>query len=265
MGILFHAKTIGSQDREPLVFLHGFLGSHVDFIPLAQLLSEQFYCILIDLPGHGDTRVLGDLKQYTIEETCVQLEQFLLEIGVCEYDTVGYSMGGRYAFELHTQSKHVKASVVFAAHPGLSCDFEKQERRKQEQLIIHKIQTDKNKFLKEWYEQPLFGSLKSFPQFPQVFHRRQQGNAEGWVYSLQYAALSNQRNYACHLRQTTKPLCYVYGDLDSKYQQIAKELSSLSGYIKSHGISRVGHAIPFEVDLAYLAKLIHNSVEICAK
>lgn len=265
MGILFHAKTIGSLNNKPLVFLHGFLGSHVDFIPLAQLLSKYFYCILIDLPGHGDTRVLGDLKQYTIEETCVQLEQFLREMGVCDYYTVGYSMGGRYAFELHTQSKHVKSSVVFAAHPGLSCDVERQERRKQEQLIIHKIQTDKNKFLKEWYEQPLFEGLKSSPQFPQVFHRRQQGNALGWVYSLRYAGLSNQQDYVYYLRQTTKSLCYVYGDLDSKYQQIAKELLLMSSYIKSHSISHVGHAIPFEVDLVYLAKLIHNSVEICAK
>lgn len=265
MGILFYAKTIGSLNKKPLVFLHGFLGSHVDFIPLAQLLSKLFYCILIDLPGHGETRVLGDLKQYTLEETCVQLEKFLREMGVCEYHTVGYSMGGRYAFELHTQGEHVKTSVVLAAHPGLSCDVEKQERRKQEQLIIHKIQTDKNKFLKEWYEQPLFNGLKSSPQFPQVFHRRQQGNAEGWLYSLQYAGLSHQRDYACYLRQTTKPLYYLYGGLDSKYQQVARELSSTSSYIKSHVISHVGHAIPFEVDLAYLAKLIHNSVEICAK
>ncbi|CAI5534996.1 unnamed protein product [Closterium sp. Naga37s-1] len=40
-----------------LVFLHGFLGTLADWLPLADSLSLSFPCALVDLPGHGSTTV----------------------------------------------------------------------------------------------------------------------------------------------------------------------------------------------------------------
>jgi isochorismate synthase/2-succinyl-5-enolpyruvyl-6-hydroxy-3-cyclohexene-1-carboxylate synthase/2-succinyl-6-hydroxy-2,4-cyclohexadiene-1-carboxylate synthase/O-succinylbenzoate synthase len=55
--------TYGDWDDRPLVlFLHGFLGSKTDWLPVMKHLTPSARCIAVDLPGHGQTSILSKPK-----------------------------------------------------------------------------------------------------------------------------------------------------------------------------------------------------------
>ena len=69
----------------PFVFLHGFLGNHNDWKPIADKLP--FHAIALDLPGHGNSPFTEDF--------CAALLQTLADLP--PFHLIGYSMGGRLA------------------------------------------------------------------------------------------------------------------------------------------------------------------------
>ena len=83
----------GPVDKPPLVFLHGFLGCKEDFLPLVSFLEKNFYCICLDLPGHGSS---------SFEEKALEsIIDTLASLNISSTDFVGYSMGGRVCLELY--------------------------------------------------------------------------------------------------------------------------------------------------------------------
>jgi 2-succinyl-6-hydroxy-2,4-cyclohexadiene-1-carboxylate synthase len=50
----------GDQSNPAILFLHGFLGLGEDWSEIAQDLTQDHFCILPDLPGHGQSRELSD-------------------------------------------------------------------------------------------------------------------------------------------------------------------------------------------------------------
>ncbi len=49
----------GDQTARPVIFLHGLTGNHIGLLPIAAHLS-RYKCILLDLPGHGETPIPPD-------------------------------------------------------------------------------------------------------------------------------------------------------------------------------------------------------------
>lgn len=87
-----------------LVFLHGFLGSSEDWIPIMKSISGSARCISIDLPGHGESMFQksdsGEAAQdptLSIEIVAHVLSALLLQISSERITLVGYSMGARIA------------------------------------------------------------------------------------------------------------------------------------------------------------------------
>ena len=48
-------QTKSSRKKPPVVFLHGFMGAKGDWTAIANGLSSDHDCFVIDLPGHGNT------------------------------------------------------------------------------------------------------------------------------------------------------------------------------------------------------------------
>ena len=100
--IEFNYKTFGNPKNNPLILLHGFMGDASDFDKIADKLQDQFYCIALDLPGHGKT-VSSDHSEYSIEKTSESIIQFLNSQNIKQANLLGYSMGGRIAYYLLTK------------------------------------------------------------------------------------------------------------------------------------------------------------------
>lgn len=86
---------------EPLLLLHGGLGSIVMFGPVLPRLAEGRQVIAVDLHGHGRT-ALGD-RDISLIDMGDDLAVVLNELGYEQVDVLGYSMGGGVAFRLAVQ------------------------------------------------------------------------------------------------------------------------------------------------------------------
>ena len=86
---------------EPLLLLHGGLGSIAMFGPLLPALAERREVIAVDLHGHGRT-ALGD-RPIRIPAMGDDVAVLLRELGYARVDVLGYSMGGGVAFRLAVQ------------------------------------------------------------------------------------------------------------------------------------------------------------------
>jgi len=93
------------ESSPTLLFLHGFLGTGRDWLPIMKALSASFRCIAIDLPGHGLTDVYnqhqntGDTN-VSMEEVSDALLKLLDKLMITSLVPIGYSMGARIAFYL---------------------------------------------------------------------------------------------------------------------------------------------------------------------
>jgi pimeloyl-ACP methyl ester carboxylesterase len=101
---------------EPLLLLHGGLGSIDMFQPILPLLAEGRQVIGVDLHGHGRT-ALGD-RPIRLPDIGDDLAALLNELGYGKVDVLGYSFGGGAALRLAVQHPEVvrRLAVVSAGY-----------------------------------------------------------------------------------------------------------------------------------------------------
>ena len=121
--------SLGNSQKPALVFLHGFLGSGKSWLKIAQSFSENYFCILPDLPGHGEN-TKGDLA-YALDFDIVTawLSDLLDQIPVSKVHLVGYSLGGRVALNFACRHpKQILSLTLESANPGIMDESERARR-----------------------------------------------------------------------------------------------------------------------------------------
>lgn len=99
-GIAYYYEIRGQG--EPLLLLHGGLGSGAMFDPVLPRLGAGRQVILVDLQGHGRT-TLGD-RPIDLAAMGRDMDVLLGKLGYKQVDVMGYSMGGGVAFQLAVQA-----------------------------------------------------------------------------------------------------------------------------------------------------------------
>jgi len=98
-GVNYYYEIQGQG--EPLLILHGGLGSIDMFAPILPILTENRQVIGIDLHGHGRT-TLGD-RPISLIDMGDDVAVILKTLGYGEVDVLGFSMGGGVGFRLAVQ------------------------------------------------------------------------------------------------------------------------------------------------------------------
>ena len=98
-GVNYYYEIHGTG--EPLLLLHGGLGSIDMFGPALPALAEGRQVIAVDLHGHGRT-ALGD-RPIRIPDIGNDMAEILDELGYEQVDVLGYSFGGGVGFRLAVQ------------------------------------------------------------------------------------------------------------------------------------------------------------------
>lgn len=217
--------TAKFEPSNQLIFLHGFLGCKEDWDPVIAQLKNQYSCVALDLPGHGETDLAVDLRK-TLRN------QNLENVPI-----IGYSMGGRIALSLELSSP----LILLAAHPGLSTQKERQARLDQDLNIAAKLRTlPFEAFLDWWYSQPLFAGLKEKrPIYKEMLNRRLKGDPDLLAGALERFSLGNQKM----VTYFPTPCFYLYGKDDLKFAAISHTLPST---ITIKPIGGCGHAMHLE-------------------
>ena len=244
----FHYCFRGNRDKPLILFLHGFMGDSNEFNEVIALLSAQFCCLTVDLPGHGKTRVLGGDECYTMSNTAQALINLLEQLNVKQCFLVGYSMGGRLALYLNLHFPQCFSKVVIeSASPGLKTQGDRVERTQRDIELAQELEKSNfSSFLSNWYEQPLFVSLKKHPEFKSLIASRLQNNPLELAKSLRNMSTGCQPYLWEELKKNRNPLLLLVGEYDAKFIAINSEMARLCKSAKLEIVNNCGHNIHFE-------------------
>lgn len=110
-GVRYYHESEG--EGEPLLILHGGLGSTGMFGPNRAILGEHRRLIAVDLQGHGRT-TLGT-RPIRLPDLADDLADLLDVLGIRQTDVFGYSFGGGAALRLAIQHPDRVRRVAIAS------------------------------------------------------------------------------------------------------------------------------------------------------
>jgi 2-succinyl-6-hydroxy-2,4-cyclohexadiene-1-carboxylate synthase len=244
----WHYTLTGDRTLPPLILLHGWMGSCDDWHNVIELLKSRFYCIAIDLPGHGKTEVIGDDRGYDFIDTARGIIQLLTDLEIDRCAICGYSFGGRLALYLALEYPNRFDQVILeSTSPGLPTVAEKQARIVSDDLIIQKLATDNfADFVTDWYRQSIFSEIDKHPDFPALLQRRLTNQPDRLAKSLKYAGLGQQPDLVDRLTACTLQVLLVVGANDRKFVSIAQTLDRACPCIRLAIIPNCSHNVHFQ-------------------
>ena len=243
-----HYYSAGNPEKPCIIFFHGFLGSGLDWEEIIVRLSYDYYCLAIDLPGHGKTRVHGSTTAYSMDSFVSSFTKFVKNSNFINPSLVGYSMGGRFAMFLTISVKNLwSAAILESATPGLRNDKQRIERQTKDNKIAVRLEKEKlEDFLTDWYKQPLFKTLGKSKNFDSIFKRRLENNPEELAKSLRMMGVGVQPSLWEACRTIKIPILLLAGEFDRKFSNIKRDMKSANSDFNVRIIPNAGHNVHAE-------------------
>ncbi len=233
----------GSKDKPTILFLHGFMGRGSDWTAIAKSMRPDFATLTIDLPGHGDTEA-NSREAYRMQNCSKDLIALLDRLKLKQVHLVGYSMGGRFAlYLLVNYPDRFLASVIESATPGLATQEECDARKDSDRELAAKIKrVGLMQFLPDWFKSPLFGNLAEDEKLlAELIEKRLKNRPKRLGYSLTQMGTGCQPDLSPELPKIDKPLLFIAGELDQKYQELNQQMSDLCPNSQTVIIEKTGH------------------------
>jgi len=125
-GINMTYMTIGPEDGDIIVLIHGATDSRLSWAQVAPQLADAGYRVYVpELRGHGKTdKPAGVNGIYTVEEHAADIISFMDKVGIKSADVVGHSLGSLIAQELAADIPDKVKSITLIASGAKSCDNE---------------------------------------------------------------------------------------------------------------------------------------------
>ncbi|NTU53923.1 MAG: 2-succinyl-6-hydroxy-2,4-cyclohexadiene-1-carboxylate synthase [Chlorobiaceae bacterium] len=260
MNIPLHITTVGDTTLPKIVFLHGFLGSGSDWLSFAERLKDRWCCVLVDLPGHGESGIPEHAESegffmQTVETLAGEIRRF----SAVPCMLVGYSMGGRIGLALTLRHPELfSRAVIISSSPGLRTEEERSARRKSDEGIARKIERNFGGFIEFWYNQPLFATLKSHALFHEIESCRLQGSPKKLAQALRLLGTGNQPSLWSELPDNRVPMLFCIGEKDSKYVEIGREMVKEYPGSSLDFFERCGHTLHIEAPERFLESMMRT-------
>ncbi len=232
-----------------IIFLHGFLGSGSDWAPMARQLENDYCCILVDLPGHGesDIEANGNPDLFFTETVDALAEELGRSATPEPCFLVGYSMGGRIALSLLLRHPELfEKAIIVSASPGLRTEEERLSRQESDEGVARKIERNFEGFIEAWYEQPLFASLKSRPIFKEVESERKINDPSNLALALRLLGTGRQPSAWNELQKNRVPIQFFAGEKDLKFVEIGRQMVNLCPDSSLELFVECGHTLHLE-------------------
>ena len=233
---------------KPLVCFHGFSesGSTWDSIEI-----PGYRLIRIDSIGHGRSARPMELTPYTLSQMLSDLHRVIYAVAGERYALMGYSMGARlallYALEYPEEVTHL---VLESGSVGIEDETERQERYAADRVLANRIREhDVQWFSETWAKLAIFQTQQSLPTKvqQQIQRRRLLNSPHALAFTLEGSGQGSMPYVGHRLLELTMPVCYISGELDSKYTAIGAQYFGDIHRI----VSKVGHNVHVEAPEAY--------------
>ncbi|MGF1589848.1 MAG: 2-succinyl-6-hydroxy-2,4-cyclohexadiene-1-carboxylate synthase [Pleurocapsa sp.] len=253
----FNYTIIGDRQKSIILWLHGFMGNCQEFLPVINHLSE-FCCLVVDLPGHGQTKV-GQDANYQMSNTALALISLLEALAIKQCWLVGYSLGGRIALYLTVFfPQYFQAVILESASPGLDTQPERDRRIERDLKLAKQLESmDLAQFLRQWYANPLFFSFVQHPHYQQAIAIRLQNDPLKLAKSLRLIGLGMQPSLWSYLSEIQIPILLIVGALDTKFIAINQQIASLCPQASLKVVQNSGHNIHFEQPAKFVNLIKH--------
>ena len=233
-GVDYYYEVHG--EGEPLLLLHGGLGSIDMFGPVLPKLAESRRVIGVDLHGHGRT-ALGD-RPINLIDIGDDMAAVLGVLGHERVDVLGYSFGGGAAFRLGVQHPEKVRRLVIVSAPFAQDGFHAEMLPMQAQVGAAMAE-----FMKDT---PMYTSYAAVAPIPEDFPRLLDRMGE---------YMRQPYDWADDVKKLTMPVMLVYGDADMiRPDHIVEFYRLLGGGLRDAGWQRE-HMSPNR--LAILPDLTH--------
>lgn len=222
----------GHIKNPALIFMHGLLGRGDDFFPMIDILEKDFYCISLDLPGHGTSPYY--------RPACDAILKTIGSLSLSSAYGVGYSLGGRILMQLQETLPFLKKTFFLSAHLGVEKEQKKEQRAKEDLWLARLNNMSLDEFLTLWYREPLFISLQNNKALlSKVLQKRRHQNKEGLASMIDQFRLSEQPIFSPEKGRHI----LLYGQWDEKYKELYRQKNSQADVVE---ISQSGHAVHLE-------------------
>lgn len=217
-GVNYYYEIHGAG--EPLLLLHGGLGSGGMFAPILPQIAANRQVILVDLQGHGRTP-LG-ARKFTLPLMGDDMAELLDKLGHKQVDVLGYSLGGGVGMRLAMQhpSKVRRLAMISA---GYSTDGFYPEIRAQQVMMGAE-------FAPMLKDTPMFTSYAEIAPDVNEFPRLLQTIGD---------YMREEFDYKAELSKLTMPTLIAFGDADMyRPDHIVSMFQALGGGLKDGGWQR---------------------------
>ncbi|HEY9854352.1 MAG TPA: 2-succinyl-6-hydroxy-2,4-cyclohexadiene-1-carboxylate synthase [Stenomitos sp.] len=248
--LMWRIRTWGHPMRPAIVFLHGFTWDGAAWAPVAEALSDRFYCVAPDLPGHGATSWPEPTAEWSFDRVVDALLAVLVKLNLVAPHVVGYSMGGRLALRLALRHAiPMERLVLIGASAGLEHPHDRSDRvRSDAELAQRLVSEGMEAFLDRWMALPLFETMRSLD--PALLAKLNAGRANqhpgGLAASLATMGTGSQPYLLEALSGLPMPTMLVVGEHDQKFRAIAEQMYARLPQGRLEVLPGCGHSIPFE-------------------
>ena len=205
---------------EPLLLLHGGLGSTSMFGPVVSRLAENRRVIGVDLHGHGRT-ALGT-RPINLVDIGNDLAVVVRALGINQLDVAGYSFGGGAALRLAVQHPTLVRRLVIASAPYAQNGFFPEMLPQQAAVGAAMAEGMK--------ETPMYKSYVAVAPRPQDFPR---------LLDAMGAFMRQPYDWSADVKKLAMPVMLVFGDSDMiRPEHIVSFYQLLGGGLKDAGWQR---------------------------
>lgn len=255
-----HLHTWPSEhsNTTPILALHGFTGSGLDFECFIPTTSARFSWYAPDLMGHGQTPISKNPLDYQFNAHLHYLDLISEQISQ-PFILLGYSMGGRLALKYALERPHlIKQLILISSTPGILDNHERSLRQHTDELLAAKILTEGvAHFIEFWQEQDLIRSQKNIPSsiYQPMLKRKFRNNALGLANSLKNMGTGSMTPLWNRLHEIKFPVTLITGENDTKFTRIAHEIKHHVGHAEHEMIPNAGHEAIWAQNSSVMAAL----------
>jgi pimeloyl-ACP methyl ester carboxylesterase len=236
-GVNYYYEVHG--EGEPLLLLHGGLGSIDMFGPAIPILAQNRQVIGVDLHGHGRTALGG--RKISLIDMGDDMAALVRELGYEQVDVLGYSLGGGVAFRLAVQHPAVVRRLALVSTGFAQDGFHPEMLPMQAEVGAGMAETMK--------ETPMYQSYAAIAPNPKEFPKLLDRMGE---------YMRQPYNFAEDVKKLRMPVMIVFGDGDMyRLEHIVEFYHLLGGGLRDAGWMRENLS---QNRLAILPDLTHYDI-----
>jgi 2-succinyl-6-hydroxy-2,4-cyclohexadiene-1-carboxylate synthase len=208
--------------------IHGFLGAPSDFHPL-----------LGTAPGF-EVDLFGRHKLLSHESKEQWLERVakIIKENAPDSAVIAYSLGARIALELLNRSPELFSKLaLISPNPGIQIESERVTRLAADEAWAKRFDSEPlEKVLTDWNKQPVFAGSKQRTNLPT-------NDSSVIAENLRTFSLAHQPDFRPLIALHAKKIVWIVGALDTKFKNIAEELSRTVPGLKVVIVDGSGHRV----------------------